>query len=177
MDITLYWQSLTPIEHDLTAYLHLLDGDLVRVGGRDVRIGQPSFPQFPTSEWSAGTIFRESYYFTLPEDAPLYEELTLVAGVYAEDEGLQAWPVTAAEHETIGDGARLMAMAALPEAVDAPDSWLADFGGELRLLRADYQPEDEAVSFDFEWYSQRRTGTRLSSVHPSDGGRGTGHGP
>jgi hypothetical protein len=67
--ITLYWKVETDINIDYTSFVHVgtgLDGTAV-VAQRD---GQPCQGLFPTSQWRAGDLIRDSFAITLPPDVP-----------------------------------------------------------------------------------------------------------
>lgn len=67
--ITLYWKVETDLNTDYTSFVHVgtgLDGRTV-VAQRD---GQPCQGLFPTSQWRAGDLIRDSFAVTLPPDVP-----------------------------------------------------------------------------------------------------------
>jgi hypothetical protein len=74
--VTLFWQAGEAIEHDYTAYVHLLDesGQLV------AQLDRPP-DGYPTTDWRPGEVIIDNYVIPLPPERPpgLY---TLTTGFY-----------------------------------------------------------------------------------------------
>ncbi len=82
-DLTLYWQSLAPVEADYTVFSHLLgEHNPATAGplwaGHD---GQPNGGHFPTTAWQPGQTVLDVHPLTLPDDAPS-GEYRLEVGLY-----------------------------------------------------------------------------------------------
>lgn len=80
--LTLYWQSLSPLDRDYTVFVHLLDGEGKRVAQADQ---QPQGGNNPTSLWQVGEQIRDEYILPLPADTsgPYRVEM----GMYLLDTG------------------------------------------------------------------------------------------
>jgi hypothetical protein len=89
--VTLYWQALTDVDVDYTAFMHVGTGDpdLPLIAQHDA---QPCQGFYPTSRWRTGDVVPDSFAVTLPADAapgkyplvvgwyhyPSFERLSLV---------------------------------------------------------------------------------------------------
>jgi hypothetical protein len=96
---TLYWQAFTPISHDYTTFVHLLDEQGNLLAQHD---GQPQGGDYPTSIWSAGEIVSDTITLPLPADNTPHQ---LAIGVYLLST-LERLPVTA--NGTIQPDGRLL---------------------------------------------------------------------
>jgi len=79
--ITLWWKVEADIAADYTSFVHVgagLDGAAI-VAQRD---GQPCQGLFPTSQWRAGDLIRDSFAITFPPDVPA-GQYPLAIGWYA----------------------------------------------------------------------------------------------
>ena len=82
VNLTLYWQAITPTEESYTVFTHLLDGNNKVWGQKD---NPPYFGTYPVWVWRAGEIVKDPYAIPVSEDAPpgeyiieigMYEPLT-----------------------------------------------------------------------------------------------------
>ena len=87
--ITLYWQSLAPIEPDYTVFTQLLDASGQVIAQQDA---QPMQGGAPTSTWTPGEIIRDEYTLQLPAKLPP-GPYRLIAGMYLLETG-ERLPVT-----------------------------------------------------------------------------------
>lgn len=92
LTVTLLWEANTPLETDLTAFVHLLGPDSAQVAGFD---RGPGGERFPTRYWQPGDRVAQTLALTPPASAPgVY---TLWVGVYrSESGGAGRLPVQAA---------------------------------------------------------------------------------
>ncbi len=88
--VTLYWESLRPVETDYTVFTQLLGPDWQLHGQVD---RQPVYGQWPTSRWQPGQRFIDKFVVRISETAPASEYLILV-GLYDLTTG-QRLPVVA----------------------------------------------------------------------------------
>ncbi len=65
--LTLYWQTLVPMNTSYTVFTHLLDAQNRIVAQQDAF---PASGMRPTTNWVAGEIITDAYTLTLPPDAP-----------------------------------------------------------------------------------------------------------
>lgn len=79
LDVTLAWQAQMPIDHDYTAFVHLLNeaGELV------AQLDRPP-AGYPTSNWHVGEIVQDTFCMPLPPDLP--------PGQYEVQTGFYSWP-------------------------------------------------------------------------------------
>ncbi|NLE77728.1 MAG: hypothetical protein GX605_13375, partial [Chloroflexi bacterium] len=89
--VTLYWQALGAERADLTAFVHLVDGQGRLAAGHD---GMPFGGTWPTSAWPAGGVFADVHDIALDGRCP-GDMLTPVLGLY---------PSPAGPRLAIGDG-------------------------------------------------------------------------
>jgi 4-amino-4-deoxy-L-arabinose transferase-like glycosyltransferase len=81
--LTLYWESLAPVEDDYTVFVHLL-GEHTPATNGPVSAGddgQPDGGHYPTSSWRPGQIILDVHAMTVPPETPT-GEYPLEAGVY-----------------------------------------------------------------------------------------------
>ncbi len=64
--LTLYWQSLAPMDRDYTLFVHLIGEDGKILAQAD---HQPQDGSYPTSIWDAGENVRDAFTLTFPRDA------------------------------------------------------------------------------------------------------------
>ena len=75
--LTLYWESLVPLERDWSVFIHLQDGAGFLAGQRDT---YPGLGLISTSELEAGQRWADSYVVPVSESAYAPEELTVKCG-------------------------------------------------------------------------------------------------
>lgn len=76
--LKLYWQALSKMDKDYTAFIHLTDKE-----GRILAQGdsQPRGGAYPTSLWDKGEVIKDEHELTLPEDGPT-GEYQIAVGMY-----------------------------------------------------------------------------------------------
>lgn len=106
LGVTLFWQTLTPLQADYTAFLHLRTPDGVTIVQRD---SQPLEGSYPTSHWQPRETVIDPVQLSLPEDLPA-GSYQLYTGLYQLDT-LARLPVT---NDTSGENAVLLGEITLP---------------------------------------------------------------
>lgn len=92
ISVTLLWEAGSQPAQDYTAFVHLVDGQGAQVSGFDQ---PPAEGRFPTSAWQSGDRSLSRFPIVIPSGlAPGVYELWV--GLYADDDGLERLPVTAA---------------------------------------------------------------------------------
>ena len=66
LTLTLYWQSLTPMDDDYSIGIRVLDANGREIGKRD---SYPGHGMLPTRLWYAGQIIRDEYWLPINADA------------------------------------------------------------------------------------------------------------
>ena len=132
--VTLYWQSLAPIEENLSVYIHLFGWDGQRLGQRDSYTGGG---MYPTSLWSPGEIIRDTYYVPVRKDAIGPVAAKVVVGLYRL-QTMDPLPVVDAQGTPIGQPVLTRVKVAVPTKAVQPQHPLgAELGGMVRLLGYD----------------------------------------
>ncbi|MEK6575693.1 MAG: hypothetical protein AABZ58_15400, partial [Chloroflexota bacterium] len=160
LDITFYWQALRPLDADYTAYVHLLDPTLTRVGGADRVLGAANFPVYPSSQWKPGEIVRQSYFIPLPKFEAAVP-LRIIVGLRRNDDRL---PVTNGSVEILdGTAAIITGVSILPEqTVTTPEPVRRlnlTIGSELSLTGTNLseiheQPQNAAsINVSLNWHA------------------------
>jgi 4-amino-4-deoxy-L-arabinose transferase-like glycosyltransferase len=113
--LTLYWQSLAPLEHDYTVFTHLLGATNPTTNGPvwAGHDGQPDGGHYRTSVWQPGQIVLDVHPIWIPPDTP--------SGVYQLEAGLYLLETRARLPATDGGGSPLPADAVLLGAVEVGD--------------------------------------------------------
>ncbi|MBC7248738.1 MAG: hypothetical protein H5T62_00500 [Anaerolineae bacterium] len=78
INLTLYWQAITPTKESYTVFTHLLDSNNEIWGQKD---NPPYFGTYPVWVWREGEIVRDPYAIPVSEDAPPGEYIVEV-GMY-----------------------------------------------------------------------------------------------
>jgi hypothetical protein len=82
--VSLCWEALHSMDQDYTLFIHLLGRNNLRVAERTTYPGQG---RFPTSLWSVGRAFCDSYELTIAPWAPAPELYALEVGLYDTETG------------------------------------------------------------------------------------------
>jgi hypothetical protein len=83
--LTLYWQSLRPMETDYTVFVHAVDQQGTIWGQRD---SMPVDGERPTSSWQLGEIIEDTHEMTIDVEGPR-EGYAVEAGLYDQNTGLR----------------------------------------------------------------------------------------
>lgn len=81
--LTLWWETLVPIEKDYTVFTHLLDGEGRLIGGHDSR---PANGWRPTSGWRPEQVVRDIHYIPFEAREGL-GEVIIEVGLYDLETG------------------------------------------------------------------------------------------
>lgn len=112
--VELFWQVDARVNVDYQAFLAYLD-DGIRYNGRDVGIGEVSYPPLPTSQWQPGVIYAEIMGFRLNPDFPLANSGEVRLGVYELDAQTRAPIVVPITQPVVADDLTLTWLAAYRE--------------------------------------------------------------
>ncbi len=80
------WEALTTITEDYTVYVQLLGQNYTRVGERNT---YPGLGRYPTSLWTPGAVFCDTYRFAVEPWAPAPERYQVLIGLYLDDSRAQ----------------------------------------------------------------------------------------
>jgi hypothetical protein len=86
IQITLYWQALAPADDKLRVALHSAQTDVVR------RDSYPGAGNLLASDWVAGQTWAETYWVSIPDDAPTQISDILIVKLY-DGETLAELPI------------------------------------------------------------------------------------
>ncbi|MBL7183346.1 MAG: hypothetical protein ISS50_02730, partial [Anaerolineae bacterium] len=134
LTVTLYWQSLTEINHDYSVFVHLLDENELIVAQRDMYPGQGLYP---TSLWSVGDTIANRYVLILPETAFAPNQTQLEVGLYnfATGKRLLAYGPSG---ESLGDNARFHEIKIIPRSeAEVPNPVNFNFANRIALIGYD----------------------------------------
>jgi 4-amino-4-deoxy-L-arabinose transferase-like glycosyltransferase len=96
--LTLFWESLTPMDEDYTVFVHLSNEDGQIWGQRD---SQPVTGFYPTSRWTPGEFVRDQISVPISGEAPP-GKYSLEVGMYHSGTG-QRLPVLSSTGKIMGD--------------------------------------------------------------------------
>jgi 4-amino-4-deoxy-L-arabinose transferase-like glycosyltransferase len=96
--LTLFWESLAPMDEDYTVFVHLSSEDDQIWGQRD---SQPVTGFYPTSLWTPGEFVRDQVSLPISDEAPA-GKYSLKVGMYHPDTG-QRLPVLSKTGKITGD--------------------------------------------------------------------------
>ena len=97
--ITLYWRSLSPLQENMTVFVHLLDGQGNLVAQDDA---PPVSGAYPPTAWQVGTIIADDHTLAIPQDlAP--GSYSLAVGLY-DPQTFGRWAVANGRGQQVPDG-------------------------------------------------------------------------
>jgi 4-amino-4-deoxy-L-arabinose transferase-like glycosyltransferase len=134
--LTLYWQSLAPMDRNWSAFVHLLDENDATVAQRDMYPGQGSYP---TSLWPVGETVANRYLLQLDETAYAPSVAKLEVGLYDYLAPNQERLPTS----TGDDNLRFGHIAVAPNFGDVPNPVRFNFGDRIALVG--YEMDTRAV--------------------------------
>lgn len=85
VELTLFWEALSPMEDDYTVFVHLVGADGKIWGQRD---SQPVTGFYPTSLWTPGEFVRDQVDLAISDQVPS-GEYALLVGMYDPDTGVR----------------------------------------------------------------------------------------
>jgi hypothetical protein len=116
--LTLYWETLGPVERDYTVFVHLLGEHERVIAQRDT---PPGLGAQPTSGWQPGQVVADPYLLALPETAYGPDTATWEVGLYDAQTGQRL------RTSDGGDNVRFGAVAVRP----ADEPLRLDFGAAV----------------------------------------------
>jgi 4-amino-4-deoxy-L-arabinose transferase-like glycosyltransferase len=134
LTVTLYWQSLCPVDTDYSVFVHLLDDFESVIAGVDT---YPGLGSYPTSQWQPGYVIADSYTLDVPGKVIASNSARLEVGLFDSDTEtrLLAYSVSG---DLIGDQLRFSSLVIESEAErPRPVGVFFDFGGILALAAYD----------------------------------------
>jgi 4-amino-4-deoxy-L-arabinose transferase-like glycosyltransferase len=155
LSVTLYWQVTEETKSDYQIFLQLVDGDDVRVAGRDTHSG---LGRYPTSRWQRGQIIADVIPLSIPEDAIGPTGLRLNVGLRYETGRLLP---TADGHTTITLGLiRLEGSEAMLPPAQAPLYYLGDVVELIAVTEpAKMATPGATLPFTLTWATKQPPGT------------------
>ena len=97
VNVTLYWQAITPVSRDYLSALHLLGRDLQSIAQVN---RHPAWGMIPTSRWQAGQIWRDEYRLFPSADALTPNQAWVKVELY-DSEKKAALPMSSADGQLI----------------------------------------------------------------------------
>ena len=124
--VTLYWQGVAPMSTDYSIFIHLVGEGEIILTQRD---SYPGRGNAPTSTWTPGVVFRDTYRLRLPPTASAPQSAWVAVGVYNLEGGYRL---------PLPDGTDRLALKAVrlvPIQADTaiPNPLRIDLGGKVRL--------------------------------------------
>jgi hypothetical protein len=155
--LTLYWQSLGPVDRDYTVFVHLL-GEYDRVVAQ--RDAMPGLGANPTSQWQPGQIVVDPYLLALPEALYAPDKVLWEVGLYEAQTGRRLSTAGG------GDNVRFGTISVLPGA----EPFHLDFG---RAVLIGYQLDrlaletGDALRVTLQWDGEAPVKTKVQLVGES----------
>jgi 4-amino-4-deoxy-L-arabinose transferase-like glycosyltransferase len=84
LDVTVYWGTLGTTSDEYTVFVHLIDQEGVVVAQRDT---YPGLGRYPTTTWTPGKVFADTYRVWLPESAYAPNTISVRIGLYRPEAG------------------------------------------------------------------------------------------
>ena len=148
--LTLYWRSEQPLDTDYVVFIHLLDEHDLIVAQRDVFHGPGVYP---TSQWTAGEQFVDTYVLRVPRPALAPAQAHFEIGLYDHATG-QRLPVS-----TGGDSLYFGSVEIQPQPGSLPNPQALQFEDNISLVG--YAPDrqlvtaGESVTLTLYWQGRR----------------------
>jgi len=150
VDVTLYWQALARTDQRYTVFVHLLSDAGTMIAQRDT---YPGLGRYPTTVWSPGVAFADTYRVRVPETAYAPDSGYLQVGLYLAD----GPRLTTADGR---DAVRLASVEIQERGAEFPNPQDVNFGHRIALVgysldRRVVQP-GEAIQLTLYWRSLAR---------------------
>jgi hypothetical protein len=123
--LTLYWQSIAPMDHNWSTFVHLLDENDVPIAQRDMYPGQGLYP---TSLWPVGETIADRYVLQLSETAYAPSTGKIEVGLYNFD----TWERLL--NDSGSDNVRFGEIVITPNPGDLPNPVHYNFGDRIALV-------------------------------------------
>ncbi len=134
MDITLYWQSLQPMERDYSLFVHLLDENDIEV--QDKGPAYPGRGNLPTTTLLPGQTWAETWVVPIRPAAYAPSTLTWEIGVY-EAATAQRLPAIDAAGRVLGDNIRFGSVTLSRAGGSLPNPIAYNFDDQIELVGFD----------------------------------------
>jgi len=128
--LTLYWQALSPMDHDYSVFVHLSDEYGIVQAQRD---SYPASGALATSDWPLQAIIPDRHAVEIPETAPAPARLRVDVGLYDFATG-QRLLVGQADHWTLG----YVALLPRPGVGGLPNPIFVNFDNQIALVGFDF---------------------------------------
>jgi hypothetical protein len=122
--LTLFWRSQKPLDQDYTLFVHLLDETDLVIAQRNLFHGSGLYP---TSQWSVGEQFADSYLLRVPRTAYAPAQAQFEVGLYDHTTGRRV-PLSSG-----ADSLRFGLIELQPQPGDLPNPQLLQFEDNISL--------------------------------------------
>jgi hypothetical protein len=151
VEVTLYWQALSPADRDYTVFVHLLGEGELLVAQRDTF---PGLGLLSTTWLEPGFRWADRYVLQVPETAYAPDVAQVEVGVYDAVTGARL-AARGSDGELLGDNVRFGRVAVRPSPGDIPNPISVNFGDRMALVGYDLservaRPGDE-VALTLYW--------------------------
>jgi len=151
VEVTLYWETLSPADRDYTVFVHLLGEGELLVAQRDT---YPGLGLLSTTWLEPGFRWADRYVLQVPETAYAPDVAQIEAGVYDAATGARL-AATGSDGELLGDNVRFGRVTVRPVPGDIPNPIAVNFGDRMALVGYDMservaRPGDE-VALTLYW--------------------------
>jgi 4-amino-4-deoxy-L-arabinose transferase-like glycosyltransferase len=156
VEVTLYWQTLSPADRDYTVFVHLLGEGELLVAQRDT---YPGLGLLSTTWLEPGFRWADRYVLQVPETAYAPDETQIEVGVYDAATGARLAAI-GSDGELLGDNVRFGRVTVRPVQGDIPNPIAVNFGDRMALVGYDLservaRPGDE-VALTLYWRALRQ---------------------
>jgi hypothetical protein len=165
LEVTLYWQTITPVARDYSVFVHLLGPEQQPWGSVD---SFPGLGNYPTRAWRPGEVIVDRYRLQVAPMAGAPSLAWLEAGLYDYTSG-ERLSLNDAQGRPLGTP-RFARLAIGRQTTEPPAGQMpvdADFGGQVRLLgyAGDHVSSGESgiqavpgaeIRLTFYWQAQAR---------------------
>jgi len=156
VEVTLYWETLSPADRDYTVFVHLLGEGELLVAQRDT---YPGLGLLSTTWLEPGFRWADRYVLQVPETAYAPDVAQIEVGVYDAATGARL-AATGSDGELLGDNVRFGRVAVRPAPGDIPNPISVNFGDRMALVGYDLservaRPGDE-VALTLYWRALRQ---------------------
>ncbi|NLS75752.1 MAG: DUF2142 domain-containing protein [Chloroflexi bacterium] len=128
--ITLYWRARAPMAQDYSVFVHLLSGDDLIIGQRDMYPGQGTFP---TTLWQPGDMVADTYVVPILPATLTPATATVEVGLYLLETG-ERLPARDSQGQPMGDNARFGELAIQPRQGDVPNPVMFNLDDRIALV-------------------------------------------
>lgn len=140
LEVTLYWQSLAPMDRDWSVFVHVVDENNIVVAQRDTF---PGLGLMPTRKWKAGQTLADTYVIPLPATTYAPSKARLEIGLYDYDGGERLLIATEGHPQAGSDSLTLAPLNITANPGDLPNPQTINFDYQIEL--AGYQMDRRAL--------------------------------